>query len=470
MKYLLGMDVGTTSLKAVLFDENGQSVMSVKKEYTLSVKGDVVEFPAESYWQLCKEALDEIRAAYPVTALAIDTQCETLIVTDEAGQPLCPAIVWLDNRAAAQAEELRRRFTEKTVYEHTGQPEVTATWPACKLLWLRQNRPEVWERVGRIFLLEDYLLYRLTGRFVTERTLQSSTIYYEINTGTWWDDMLQALGVERCQLPELLDSGVPVGEYEGIAVVTSAMDQVAGAVGAGVLAPGTVSEMTGTTMTAFVPAAVMPPYRENVKIPCHVNYDGGVALLLWSPTAGIALQWYKDNYCEGMDFARLNELAAAVPPGCDGLTFLPYLAGSTMPRCNPAARGAFLGLTMEHKRGHMVRGIFEAVAYMLRENLEYLGVDVQEIRSMGGAANSPLWCQIKADVCRRSIVTLRSKETACLGSAILAGTAVGVFSSVQAACARFAAADRVYRPGAENYDGYYKRFLALEDQFTGAAR
>jgi len=462
MPYILGVDVGTTSLKAVLFDEHANTVKTVTKDYTLIVSGDRVEFPAEDYWRLFSEALEEMREDYPITALAIDTQCETLILTDDGGAPLCDAIVWLDNRAAAEADELREAFGEKTVYEVTGQPEVTATWPACKLLWLRKNDPALFGQIKKVFLLEDYLLYRLTGKFVTERTLQSSTIYYDIHRGTWWDEMLRAIGITDAQLPALCGSGEVVGEYEGIAIVTGCIDQIAGAIGAGVVRRDIISEMTGTTMAIFVPADTAPAY-DGSKIPCHVNWDGKYCLLSWSPTAGMALKWFKNNFCEGMDFDDLNKLAAAVPPGSNGLTFLPYLCGSTMPHYDPDAKGAFYGLTLEHTRGHCVRSIMESVACMLRENLEYLNVFCTEVRAMGGGAKSDLWCQIMADLCGKTIVTLKNDETACLGSAILAGTAVGIFESVEAACAIAVAPSKTYHPSGADYTACYERFRKLED-------
>ena len=462
MKYILGVDVGTTSLKAVLFDETATPVMSVTKDYTLLVSGDRVEFPAEDYWTLFSEALEEITAQYPVAALSIDTQCETLIVTDQDGKPLMNAIVWLDNRAAAEADALREKFSEQKVYEITGQPEVTATWPACKLLWLKNQAPELHSRIGKVFLLEDYLLYRLTGKFVTERTLQSSTIYYDICRGTWWEEMLTEIGICADQLPSLYGSGEIVGQYKDITVVTGCIDQIAGAVGAGVVSRDVISEMTGTTMAICVPTDGVPAY-DGSKIPCHVNWDGKYCLLSWSPTAGMALKWFKSNFCEGMDFDKLNELAAAVPVGSDGLTFLPYLCGSTMPKYNPDARGAFFGLTLEHTRGHCVRAIMEAVACMLRENLEYLGIDCQEIRAMGGGAKSDLWCQIMADLCGKTIVTLKNDETACLGSAILAGTALGIFDSVEAACAKAVSINKTYHPSGDDYTACYERFRKLED-------
>ncbi len=464
MKYLLGVDVGTTSLKAVLFDEGMHPVKSVLKEYTLNVSGDFVEFPAEQYWKLFSEALNEMQQEYEIAAMSIDTQCETLIVTDAAGDPLADAIVWLDNRAVAQADKIKEHFGEQKVYEVTGQPEITATWPACKLLWLKENRADIWPRIDKIFLLEDYLLYRATGKFVTERSLQSSTIYYDIHKGEWWQEMLDFIGVSPAQLPALCGSGELVGEYKEIKVATSAIDQIAGAIGAGIVKKGIVSEMTGTTMVIFVPTDEVPAYNPDSKIPCHVNYDGKYCLLCWTPTAGIALKWFKNNFCEGYDYNGLNVLAEKVDPGCNGLTFLPYLCGSTMPKYNPDAKGAFYGLTMEHTRGHAVRSIMEAVSCMLKSNLDYLGLECNEIRSMGGGAQSNLWCQIKADMCNKKIVTLQNEETACLGSAILAGVAIGLFHSVEAACDIAVSLNKTYLPQGVDYTDCYRRFRELEDQ------
>lgn len=461
MKYFLGVDVGTTALKAVLFDESLRPVKSIKKEYELESRGKIVEFPAEKYWEMLQDVLKNVQSEYTVYAMSIDTQCETMILADECGQPLEKAVVWLDNRASEQAGKIKNRFGEKRVYEVTGQPEITATWPACKLLWFQEKRKDVFDRIGKIFLLEDWLLFKLTGRFVTEETLQSSTVYYDVVNHCWWQEMLDFLGVSVAALPEVKRSGEYVGDYKGVKVVTGAMDQIAGAIGVGAVGKGIVSEMTGTTMAVFANADRMPPYDEAKKIPCHLSYDGGYALLSWTATAGIALKWFKNNFCEGYSFAELDRLAEDVPSGCDGLTFLPYLCGATIPRSDPDAKGGFYGFTLAHTRAHAVRSVLEAIAFMLKENLDYLGVAYDEVRSTGGGAQSDLWGQIKSDVVGKKIVTVKNEETACLGSAILAGVGSGVFASVEQATRTALQTDRIYSPSGVNYDEAYKKYRDL---------
>ena len=456
----MGIDVGTTSVKTAVFNEKLELQASTNVDYIIDSHDDIVEFDSEKYWEIVKGELAALDIK--VDALAIDTQCETLILTDENGTPVRRAIVWLDNRATEEAAMIEQRFGRETVYNITGQPEITATWPACKLLWVKRNEPEVWAKTKKIFLLEDYLLYKLTGQFVTEKTLQSSTIYFDIRKAEWWGDMLDFIGVQREMLPTLLDSGVYVGDYQGIRVVTGAMDQVSGAIGAGVVKKGIVSEMTGTTMVIFSPCDEIPAYDASSIIPCHYNYDGKYCLLTWSSTAGMALKWFKNALCENFSFGELDELAKPIAPGSNGLTFLPYLCGSTMPKYNPDARGSFTGLTPEHTRGHFVRSIMESISCILKENLDYLNPNITEIRAMGGGANSPLWCQMKADMTKKRLLTLKNKETACLGGAILAGVGIGAFASVEAAC-EYIQTDKMYVPSDVDYSKAYANFQKYDN-------
>lgn len=463
--YFLGADIGTTSIKAAVFDENKNMISSSLVDYTLITEGHRVEFDAEEYFTLFLKAINECIGDRQITAMAIDTQCETLIMTDEDGKPLHNAIVWLDNRAAEQAEQIKARFGSKRVYEVTGQPEITATWPACKMLWVRQNLPEIFAKTKKIFLLEDWILFKLTGRFVTEKTLQSSTIYFDITRGDWWDEMLDFVGINRSQLPQLTDSAVKIGEYNGISVVTGAMDQIAGAIGAGVIREGMMSEMTGTAMVLFVPCNNIPEYRPDSIIPCHYNFNNKYSLVLWTPAAGMALKWFRNNFAESFSFAQLDDIASEVPAGSGGLVMLPHLCGSTMPKYNPEARGGFYGFTLAHTRAHAVRALLEGVACMLKDNLEYINMDIDEIRAMGGGASSPLWCGIKADITGKRLVTLKNKETACLGSAILAAVGVGAFESVEKACADIGT-DKEYCPSGTDMSFVYENYKKLDNKLN----
>lgn len=460
--YLLGVDVGTTSIKAAVFDKEGRQVSSCSIDYTLIAKGDFVEFPADEYWLLFQKAVGEVTGDLHVSALSVDTQCETMILADESGNPLCNAIVWLDNRAKNQARKIEEKFGVQRIYEITGQPEVAATWPACKLLWIKENKPDIWSRTKKIFLLEDYLLYKMTGKFVTEKTLQSSSLYFDIRKGCWWGEMLEYIGISPGMLPEIKNSGEVVGYYNKAAVVTGAMDQIAASIGAGIIERDIISEMTGTTMVIFVTSDEIPPYSPHSKIPCHYNFDGKYCLVLWTTTAGMSLKWFKNNFCESFDFKDLDRLAKEAPIGSAGLVMLPHLSGSQMPKYNPDAKGVFYGITLEHTRGHFVRSILEAVACMLKENLDYLGMEISEIRSMGGGANSDLWNRIKSDMTGKRLVTLKNKETACLGSAILAGAGIGVYDSVKEACKKIVKTDKEYIPSGNDYAKVYENYRKLD--------
>lgn len=459
----LGIDIGTTSLKAAAFSDKLEQLTQATVDYTLETSGVYAEFPAEKYWDITREGIKKATEGLEIEALSIDTQCETLILTDEDGNPVRKAIVWVDNRADEEAKMIEAHFGRKKVYEITGQPEITATWPASKLLWVKRNEPEVWAKTKKIFLLEDYILYKMTGKFVTEKTLQSSTIYFDIKKGMWWNEMLDFIGVESSMLPELYESGIEIGEYDGMKVVTGAMDQVAGGIGAGIIKKGIISEMTGTTMVLFVPTDVVPEFVENCIIPCHYNFDGKYALVLWTSVAGMAFKWFKNNFCENYDdFNALTAIAEKIEPGANGLTMLPHLCGSTMPKYNPEAKGAFYGITLEHTRAHFARAIMEAISCMLKANLDYINIDAKEIRLMGGGAKSKLWNQIKADMTGKTLTTLKNKETACLGSAILAGVGCGAFSSVEEACSMIET-DEVFTPSGTDYSKVYENYNNLDN-------
>lgn len=466
--FLLGLDLGTTSVKAAVFDELGKRYFVRSIEYSLDTDPSTgfIELAPERYTAICRELIAEACSLYPLTALSVDSQGETLIITDACDRPLYPAINWMDCRATAEAQSIERHFGRRRVYETTGQPEITGGWPAAKLLWFRENRPELFARIRHVYLLEDYILRDLSGAFVSEKTIQSSSLYFDIRNCDWWGEMLDFIGISPDVLPRIVPCGTQVGYYDGIKVVSGALDQIAGSIGAGVSRAGQVSEMTGTIMAVCAPCEAIPEYDPDSIIPCHLHaLDGMYCRLLWSSAAGVALKWFRDILMPGQSFRSLDELAGAVAPGACGLTFLPHLCGSAMPIYNPDAKGCFYGLTLAHGAGHFVRAILESVAFMLKSDLDYIGLtpaEGREIRITGGGSQGELWPQIKADVTGFCMGVPAESETACLGAAMLAGVGAGVYSSLDDALGNAVAIGRRIVPGGDDYTSAYAAYRALD--------
>ena len=467
MKHLMGIDIGTTSLKGCVFDEQGNELASVTKAYTLITEGELVEFPAEKYFNLFEEAYNELSAKTRIDAFAIDTQGETLIFLDKEGKPLMNAIVWLDNRADKEAKTIEDTFGLKTVYEITGQTEVPAGYPAAKVLWLKNNKPELFAKLDKVLLLEDYLLYRITGKFVCEKSLYSSTLYLDIRTGEYWKEMLDVIGIDESYLPALYESGEKVGEYQGATVCTGALDQIAGFIGSGIVREGLVSEMTGTALAVCALSKTIPPYYDGIKVPAYYVAKDKYCLLMWAPTAGMVMEWFKKSFCENFDFKTIDEEAAKIPLGSEGLTIAPNMRGSVMPTNDPELRGGIYGMDLKHTRAHFSKAIMESIACLLRQYLECLRLPVDEVISIGGGAKSALWRQIKADITGKKVVTLKNKETGCLGTAIYAGYGDGVYANIDTAVQSLVETKTVTTPIADrqNADNVYQRYLALDTLF-----
>lgn len=461
---LLGVDIGTTSLKACVFDENGVEICSATKEYKLITEGEFVEFPAEEYFNLFMEAYNELLSKTTIDALAIDTQGETLIFLDKAGNPLMNAIVWLDNRAGKQAKEIEEKFTLKTIYEVTGQTEVPAGYPAPKIKWLKENRKDIFDKVDKILLLEDYLVYRLTGKFYAERSLYSSTLYLDIVSGNYFKEMLDFIGIDESYLPVLKESGEKVGEFNGVSVSMGALDQISGFTGSGISKEGVISEMTGTCLAVCALTKSLPPYYEGIKVPCYYVEKGKYCLLMFAPTAGMVMEWYRKNFYLNESYKVIDSEAASLPLGSEGLIIAPNMCGEVMPVNDPSLKGGVYGIELKHTRGHFARAIMESVACLLRQYLEYIGIEVDEIISIGGGARSKLWLQIKADITGKKIATLKNKETGCLGSAIYAGIGAGVYKDRDSAISSLIKIDSETLPSAAKTlaDELYNKFISLD--------
>jgi len=499
MTYLLGIDAGTIAMKAVLFDLGGGTVASASEEIVLQTPApDRVELEPERYWEACCQCTGRVVqqsgvSPEQIAGLAISSQGETLIVLDEAGQPLRPAIVWLDNRSHEEASELEAKFGVEAVFQVTGQPEVVPTWPATKILWLQHHQANVFRRAHKYLLVEDYLLYRFTGRYVADGCLHTSSLLYDIRQSDWWPEMLAAVGLDRKQLPELLPSGYAVAEltpaaaqdsglWQGTIAATGGIDQALAALGAGNTRSGVFTESTGGAL-AVVATTDGPLFDPQQRVPCHDHaLPQTYCLLAWCQTAGMFLRWFRDNFGqEEMAAARaagkdsydvLTATAGALPAGSEGLVALPHLTGAACPEFNPQARGVFYGIGLHHSKPHFVRAILESVAYMLRRNvelLEELGLEAREIRSLGGGSRSGLWNQIKADVLGKPVITVANEEAACLGAAILAGTALGLYPSAAAAAENLVSVQKRWEPDPAQkptYDRGYDTYVGLYDSLV----
>ena len=497
MKYLLALDIGTTSVKAGLFDSEGSCLATALEEYQLiTPSADYAELRADDYWDASIKTLKNVLQKSQidrksVVALTISSQGETLITLDQNGKPVRNAIVWMDNRAVAQAEFLKQALGSK-VYDITGIPEVVPTWPACKILWLKENEPASFKQTAKYLLVQDYLVYRFTEKFVTDGSISCTTLLFDIIKHDWWQKSLDLVGLSRDQLPVIQKAGsiagkiipqvaIELGVNPDLVVVCGGMDQCVGAIGAGNIDEGVVSETTGAALAMQV--SIRNPMIDPTRVtPVYVHSVTGRYLFVpVCPTAGMTFKWFKDNFIVAENAAsdheidyyeKMNEMTQSVPAGCDGLVMLPHLMGAFSPESNPFARGSFTGFTLLHRKDHFVRAIQEAVAFMLRQNIEAVrnaGIVISEVRTSGGGSRSQIWNQIKADVCGLPIVKLENEDTGLVGDAILGGVATGVFSSIADACATLVKTSTRFNPdtSTRDYEKYYKRYIDLDVSLRG---
>lgn len=495
MKYLLGIDLGTTAIKVGLFDEKGASVSVASKEYELLTPAPgIVELPCETYKDTFKACLAEIISnsyanAEDIAALSISAQSETLVPVDADGNALRNAIVWMDTRAQAQAEYLLSRFSRQTINHVTGQTDMLAIWPCSKLMWLKEKEPDVFEKADKFLLIEDYFIKWLCGGWFGDYSLWSSSVMLDITEKRWWQEMLDELEISPSRLPALVESGVDIGTLTpetaqelGLSptthVVTGGLDGALGALGVGCVRAGIFSESGGSSLTACLPIDE-PFFDKKLEMPCFCSPIAGKYLITAFSSGGICYRWTRDKLCgqelaqeeaEGISAYRLmDEQAEGIPAGSEGLTILPHFLGAGMPDTDSHAKCTIAGLTLRHTKAHIIRGFMEGVATVLRrmvDSLEDSGLEISEIRSMGGAANSRLWCQIKCDATGKRIVTLKNTDdSACLGAAMLAGVGIGMWDSPEQAYSGFSGEiKRIYTPDVERkkaYDALCERYRLL---------
>jgi xylulokinase len=496
-RLILSIDLGTTAVKTALFSEQGTLVAKSTQEYDLITPTPlVVEQDVNVYWAAIKQGiavtLQGSRAAVEdIVGIGVSAQGETLVPVDAQGSALRRAIVWMDNRAQDEAIELAQLFSRQELCERTGQVEMVPTWPAAKLLWLRRHEPDVFAKTSKFLLIEDWLLHKLTGQFVSEGSLLCSTCYWDIRSKQWWIPMLEHLGIDEGQLPRITEPGTLIGPILPSAaaelglspetlIVTGGLDQACGAIGAGNITPGIVTENIGAALAMC--AIVEEPFVDpDFAIPCFYYALPDTYMAHSFTTGGMVLRWFRDKFCQeelavatesGLDaYELLTTEAAAIPAGADGLLLLPHLQGAGAPESNGRARGVLYGFTVHHTKAHVIRSIMEALGLAIRQLVEafdLLGISVDEIRSLGGGAKSKLWSQIKADIVGHPFGAVANPEdAACLGAAILAGVAVGVWGDVEEAVRRSVSMqDNVSTPQDENRMVYERQYAAYKKLYS----
>ena len=465
MTSLVGLDVGTTGVKALALSPDGAVVGRADEDYPLSIpQPGWAEQDPDDWVRAARAALAGLDAGN--SRVGLSGQMHGLVALDADRHVLRPAILWNDQRTAVECAEIEDRIGLGRLIELTGNRALPG-FTAPKLLWLRRHEPAVYERIAHVLLPKDYVRLKLFGELETDVADASGTLLFDVAGRRWSDEVLAALEIPPEWLP-------PVRESTEVA---GAGDQAAGAVGVGVVSPGPASVVLGTSGVVFAPLPAFTPDPEGrAHVFCHAVPGTWHAMGVMLSAAG-SLAWFRRVFAPGVPYDRLDAEAERWEPGAEGVLFLPYLAGERTPHADPHARGAFVGLSLRHDRGALRRAVLEGVAYGLRDSLELLrelGCAVEVGRVSGGGARSALWLKIVASVLGLPLERTAADEGAAYGAALLAGVADGVFADIGEAvnaCVRVRQRiepdpewERVYDEGHERYRALYPALRPLEAQ------
>ena len=505
MRYVIGVDIGTSGTKTVLFDEKGNAVSSFLVEYPLyQPKIGWAEQDPEDWWNATYTSINNVIKQSGVNpadikGIGLSGQMHGLVMLDKDGNVLRKSIIWCDQRTTAEADELTEKVGKERLVEITGNPALTG-FTAAKILWVQKNEPELYAKTAKILLPKDYIRYKLTGEYATEVSDASGMQLMDIKNRCWSDEVLEKLNIEKNLLGKMYESCEVTGKVhqeaakltglnEGTIVVGGAGDQAAGAVGNGIVKTGIVSSTIGTSGVVFA-------HMDNIQIDkegrvhtlCHA-VPGKWHVMGVTQGAGLSLKWYRDNFCHaemdaadgmGVDpYYLMDKQAEKIAPGCEGLIYLPYLMGERSPHNDPNAKGVFFGLSAKHTKYDMLRAVMEGVSYSLNDCMSVIkemGIDASEVRASGGGGKSKLWRQMQADMFGCDINTINVSEGPALGVALLAAVGAGIYSSVPEACEAAISVKDTMKPIQENVETYKNYFpvyhniyKSLKPQFSAAA-
>ncbi len=479
----IGIDSSTTATKALLMAADGRIVGAASSSYDYETPQPLwSEQQPELWWTAAVHSIRQVlaetgTAPTEIKGIGLTGQMHGLVLVDKTGEILRPAILWNDQRTAAECDEMRAKIGKKRLIAITGNDALTG-FTAPKILWVKNNEPDVYAQIAHILLPKDYVRLKLTGEYATDKAGGAGTQLFDVGQRDWSAEIVTALGIDADWLPPTFegtavtgtltpDAAAATGLVPGIPVVGGGGDQAANAVGVGAVVEGIVALSLGTSGVVFATSdtAVIEP-EGRLHAFCHAVPNKWHLMGVMLSAAG-SLRWFRDTLAPGVDFADLVNAAAPVNAGSDGLFFLPYLTGERTPHPDPLARGAFVGLTVRHSRDHMTRAVLEGVAFGLRDSFELMkdaGVaEIRQVRIAGGGARSPLWRQILADTLQTELATVNTSEGAAYGAALLAAVGTRAFGSVAEACNTAVTITGSTSPGEHSavYQKQYQRYREL---------
>jgi xylulokinase len=484
-KFFLGLDISTTGSKALLVDENGTVIAIASSPHTLQTPKPLwsEQNPSE-WWQAVSTSIRSVlqkagQDGESVSAVGLTGQMHGLVLLDGAGKVLRPAILWNDQRTQSQCDEIHRRIGRAKFIQITGNLAL-AGFTAPKILWVQENEPELYARAEHVLLPKDYIRYRLTSEFAMDKADGAGTVLFDLKQRTWSAEVLAALDIPARWMPPTFEgpeftgtispaASAETGLKAGTPVAAGGGDQAAQAVGVGAVEPGVVALTVGTSGVVFAttPSALVEP-EGRLHAFCHAVprmwHFMGVML-----SAAGSLQWYRDTLAPNVTFDDLLREAEPVPAGSEGLLFLPYLSGERTPHPDPRARGAWIGLTLRHGRGHLTRSLLEGVSFGLKDIfilIQQAGLgEIRQVRASGGGTKGALWRQILASVLEAELVTVNTTEGAAFGAALLAGVGSGVWENVPAACSATVKITGSTRPDPTQTEAYRRTYALYRELY-----
>jgi xylulokinase len=483
--YFLGIDVSTTASKALLIDEHGDMVAVASSPHTLQTPRPLwSEQDPREWWEATSASIKSVLekagfGAERIGAVGLTGQMHGLVLLDGTGNVLRPAILWNDQRTQSQCDEIHQIIGKEKFIQITGNVALTG-FTAPKILWVKENEPDVYEKAKHVLLPKDYIRYKLTGEYAMDKADGAGTVLFDLKSRDWSDEVLSALNIPRAWMPQTFEGTEFTGHVTdeaasltglkvGTPVAAGGGDQAAGAVGMGAVEPGVVALTVGTSGVVFAttPSALIEP-DGRLHAFCHAVPNMWHFMSVMLSAAG-SLQWYRDTLAPEVSFDDLLKEAESIPAGSEGLQFLPYLSGERTPHPDPLARGGFIGLTLRHSRAHMTRAVLEGVAFGLKDSftlIQNAGLSaITQVRASGGGTKSALWRQILASVLKAELVTVNPTEGAAYGAALLAGVGAGAWADVQSACKEVIKITGTTQPNKQDVEPYHRAYSIYQNLY-----